>query len=323
MKWRKRTALVVAIILIVHCCVLPAAAESETAETTESIDELPGILGDAVGFLSEIAEDAAEVVQGAAGTVSEKAGEFGTAVSEQAGKASSAAGDILNRTGETVGGIAGNVSEAAGHLSETVSAVSDDVKDKAEKAASQAMSSLNGAANVVVDQAGNVKNMAVEGAETVADSVAQAYEVIRDKGSELMQMAQQVIANIDVSDPEQLNSAKEALDKVVTEAFADGSLGVKVSPETIQIITDVVFWTAVYGIQYSQNQISLPEYASLMSVVIIRNGLPTGVGFVADRLPIPGAGDLARTVTKLLIEAAYGNGQEDVLTEENEEAASS
>lgn len=329
MKWRKRTALVIAITMSLHCNAFPvAAAESESSETTETQGGLSGKIGDAFGFLSERAGEAAEAVQGAAGTVaekagelgvtaSEKAGEFGAAVSEQAGKAADAAGTFISNAGATMSGFAGDASETAAQLSEAASKVTKDVKEKAEEVAAQAMSTMSGAADVVVDQSGNIRNLAVEGAGVVADSAVQAYEVIRDKGSELMQIAQEAISKIDVSDPEALYSAKETIDKAVEESVEDGSLGVKLSQETIQIVTDVVFWSAVYGIQYTNKQISLPEYASLMSGVIIRNGLPAGVGFVADRLPIPGVGNLAKTVTTLLIEAAYQNGQEEVLTEEN------
>ena len=85
----------------------------------------------------------------------------------------------------------------------------------------------------------------------------------------------------------------------------------------------------MYGYQYSNEQITLGQYVASMSEVLIREGLPTGVGFIVSRLPImvPHADKLARDATLYLISVAYGDKsgeeiekEEDMVMEDAEEA---
>jgi hypothetical protein len=66
----------------------------------------------------------------------------------------------------------------------------------------------------------------------------------------------------------------------------------------------------MYGYQYKNEQITLGDYVSAMSEVLIREGLPTGVGFLVSILPInkiPHAESLAKEATIYLISKAYGD----------------
>ena len=88
--------------------------------------------------------------------------------------------------------------------------------------------------------------------------------------------------------------------------------------ETLKIIEDVVFGTTVYGYQYSHGIITLPEYTAIMSEIIIKAGLPTGVGYIAGLLPIPGGKYIAKEATAFLIQVAFGEDREEVLYEDVE-----
>ena len=53
----------------------------------------------------------------------------------------------------------------------------------------------------------------------------------------------------------------------------------------IRIITRIVFGAMMYSYQYSNACITLGQYVGRMSEVLIREGLPTGVGFITSILP--------------------------------------
>lgn len=57
-----------------------------------------------------------------------------------------------------------------------------------------------------------------------------------------------------------------------------------------------------------------------MSEAIIREGLPTGVGYLTDRLHVPFVGDLAEVVTTYLISLAYEDKAGDEIVAEEEAA---
>ena len=86
--------------------------------------------------------------------------------------------------------------------------------------------------------------------------------------------------------------------------------------ETLRIIEDIVFGTTVYGYQYSHGIISLPEYTAIMSEIILKAGLPTGVGYIASLLPVPGGKYIAKEATAFLIQVAFGEDREEVLYED-------
>ena len=268
-----------------------------------------GIFEDVIQFISEKADEAGKATQEAMNTAGDTLGEFGANVSEQLGTAVSGIGDYLNGFGE-------NVYEAAAQVSEAAESISKEVADRSSAIADQALTTLNGAANVVADGTGDIVNMASDSAEAVSSSAEQALDTISSMGEELSTLADAAVIGLNLTKPENIEKARAAIDEVIDNAYDKGLLGKTLSLESVQIIKDIIFGTAIYGYQYSRGLITLPEYATLLSKIIIRAGLPAGVGYVASKLPVPGAGDVAKEVTTLLVQAAFGEGEEEILYED-------
>ena len=268
-----------------------------------------GIFEDVIQYISEKADEAGKATQEAMNTAGDTLGELGANVSEQLGTAVSGIGDYLNGFGE-------NVYEAAAQVSEAAESISKDVADQSSAIADQALKTLNGAANVVVDGTGNIINMASESADAVSSSAAEALETISSMGAELSTLADAAVIGLNLTKPENIEKARAAIDQVIDNAYNKGLLGKTLDLESVQIIKDIIFGTAIYGYQYSRGLITLPEYATLLSKIIIRAGLPAGVGYIASKLPVPGAGDIAKEVTTLLVQAAFGEGEEEILYED-------
>ena len=294
------------LIALMLCAVLTASPVLASEGEPKSDGD---IFEDVIQFISEKADEAGKATQEAMNTAGDTLGEFGANVSEQIGTAVSGIGDYLNGFGQ-------NVYEAAAQVSEAAESISKDVADQSSAIADQALRTLNGAANVVVDGTGNIINMASESADAVSSSAAEALETISSMGAELSTLADAAVIGLNLTKPENIEKARAAIDQVIDNAYNKGLLGKTLDLESVQIIKDIIFGTAIYGYQYSRGLITLPEYATLLSKIIIRAGLPAGVGYVASRLPVPGAGDIAKEVTTLLVQAAFGEGEEEILYED-------
>ena len=294
------------LIALMLCAVLTASPVLASEGEPKSDGD---IFEDVIQFISEKADEAGKATQEAMNTAGDTLGEFGANVSEQIGTAVSGIGDYLNGFGQ-------NVYEAAAQVSEAAESISKDVADQSSAIADQALRTLNGAANVVVDGTGNIINMASESADAVSSSAAEALETISSMGAELSTLADAAVIGLNLTKPENIEKARAAIDQVIDNAYNKGLLGKTLDLESVQIIKDIIFGTAIYGYQYSRGLITLPEYATLLSIIIIRAGLPAGVGYVASKLPVPGAGDIAKEVTTLLVQAAFGEGEEEILYED-------
>lgn len=294
------------LIALMLCAVLTASPVLASEGEPKSDGD---IFEDVIQFISEKADEAGKATQEAMNTAGDTLGEFGANVSEQIGTAVSGIGDYLNGFGQ-------NVYEAAAQVSEAAESISKDVADQSSAIADQALRTLNGAANVVVDGTGNIINMASESADAVSSSAAEALETISSMGAELSTLADAAVIGLNLTKPENIEKARAAIDQVIDNAYNKGLLGKTLDLESVQIIKDIIFGTAIYGYQYSRGLITLPEYATLLSKIIIRAGLPAGVGYVASKLPVPGAGDIAKEVTTLLVQAAFGEGEEEILYED-------
>ena len=294
------------LIALMLCAVLTASPVLASEGEPKSDGD---IFEDVIQFISEKADEAGKATQEAMNTAGDTLGELGANVSEQLGTAVSGIGDYLNGFGE-------NVYEAAAQVSEAAESISKDVADQSSAIADQALRTLNGAANVVVDGTGNIINMASESADAVSSSAAEALETISSMGAELSTLADAAVIGLNLTKPENIEKARAAIDQVIDNAYNKGLLGKTLDLESVQIIKDIIFGTAIYGYQYSRGLITLPEYATLLSKIIIRAGLPAGVGYIASKLPVPGAGDIAKEVTTLLVQAAFGEGVEEILYED-------
>ncbi len=228
---------------------------------------------------------------------------------------------LLENVIDFVSSAAADVEKAAQDTMDAAASVSRDIAEQSKKLADQAMSAFDGAANVVVDGAGNIVNMAAEGAKTASDAVSQAMDAIKEHGAELVDLADKAVEGLHLEEPENAERARQAIDKAVDTAWTRGMFGDEISREGIQIIKDILVGATVYGYQYAHGTITLPEYAVIMSTIIIREGLPVGVGYIAGKLPVPGAGKIAKEVTALLIQAAYGEGEENTLYEDTDSGA--
>ena len=162
-----------------------------------------------------------------------------------------------------------------------------------------------------MDRAGHVIDLAAAAADYVSSEAAEALQVLQRYGTLLMNLAEAAVSGIDLSKEESWEEAKAAVDAAVDKAFDEGIIDrEKVSEEAIQIATRIVFGALMYGYQYKNEQITLGDYVSAMSEVLIREGLPTGVGFLVSILPInkiPHAESLAKEATICLISKAYGD----------------
>lgn len=190
---------------------------------------------------------------------------------------------------------------AAENISSTVSKA----KKKASSIADHALEAMDDAANMVVDEAGEVVNMATESAGKVSSAASEALDQICEKGEDLIAAAGSAVEGLDLTKAENADKARKAID-IAVEKVCSGLIGKKLDLETIRIIKDLVFGAVVYGYQYTHGSITLPEYAALMSEIIIKEGLPVGIGYIAGKLPIPGAGQIAKEAAEYLIQSAYG-----------------
>ena len=289
------------------------ATVSDTTSTEEESDKgIFGIFGDAVDFVSSKATEAGEAVQEAAGAAGDALGELGANISEQTENAVAGLGELFGDWGQ-------GISEVAGQISEAAASVSQDIAEQSKAIADQAMTTLDGAANVVVDSTGNLVNMAAEGVGKASSEAAEALGTIATQGTDLIALADEAVMGLNLTEPENIDKARDAIDTAIDDAYNDGLLRKKLSLDTIQIIKDIVFGTTVYGYQYAHGIITLSEYTAIMSEIIIKAGLPAGVGYIAGKLPIPGAGYIAKEVTAFLVQAAYGEGEEEVLYEDVEQ----
>lgn len=218
--------------------------------------------------------------------------ELGKLASEAASGIADAAGTAGGAIADAAGTAGGAIADAAGTADDAIGAVTD-------------------AGGFVVDRAGHVIDLAAVAADYVSSEATEALQVLQRYGTLLMNLAEAAVSGIDLSKEESWEEAKAAVDAAVDKAFDEGIIDrEKVSEEAIQIATRIVFGALMYGYQYKNEQITLGDYVSAMSEVLIREGLPTGVGFLVSILPInkiPHAESLAKEATIYLISKAYGD----------------
>ena len=282
--------------------------------------------------ISGAASEAGEIISGAA----EAAGGFITGTVYQAGflasgfaaEAGKVASEWGKQAGKTADGIKKALSDAgvtalgsAAELGNTTAKAAGAVAELSGKAADNAIKAVSGASDLVIDQAGHVIDLAAVGADYVSGAAGQAMIILQEKGTMIMGLAEESVANIDLEDSQNWDEAKTAVEDTIEKAYDEGILGEGVSKDTVTIVTNVVFGSLMYGYQYSNGQITLGVYAASMSEVIIKEGLPSGVGFIVKLLPlkIPHADFFAKEATAYLISKAYGDKSGDEIEAEEEQ----
>ena len=308
------------------------AGEAISGAAEQAGETISGAASQAGEVISQKAGDAGEAISGAAGVagkmIADAASTTGKAASEAAAHVSniasgfaSQAGEVLSEWGEQAGKTTDEIKENLSNAGVTIKVTAEQLgnataekasalTENAGKAADDAIQAVSGAADYVVDQAGHVVDLAAVGAGYVTASAGEAFRILQDQGKVLMKIAEDAVADIDLSQPENWETARTAVDNAIERAYEVGAIdNKKIDEETARIVTSIVFGTMMYGYQYSNGQITLGEYARGMSEILIREGLPSGVGFVVALLPIhvPHADTLAKEATYYLISVAYGD----------------
>ena len=291
----------------------------------------------------ELASEAAEAVSGAvdkAGDVvsdtGKTIGETVSGVMEQAGNLTSGfrtqAGELISdwgkKAGETADSVKESLSEAGIKMQDTASelgsATADkaaELTDKAGDVANNAIDAVKGAGDLVVDQAGHVVDLAAAGAGYVTETAGKAMKVLKDQGAALMQIAQDAVADMDLSNEQNWDVAKTKVEEAIETAYRTGVLDKAIDEDTVQLVTRIIFGSMMYTYQYNNGIITLGEYASSMSEMIMKEGLPTGVGFIINMVignKIPHSADIAKEVTYFLVSKAFGDKSGEEIESEEE-----
>ena len=307
-------------------------AASTVSDVAESVGDTVTDTAEQAGkAISGVASEAGEVISGAAGTVGsfvfgavDQAGLLASGFASEAGKVASG---WAKKAGKTADDVKKSLSDAGVTIMDTAAELGDatvktagGLAELSGKAADDAINAVSGASDFVVDSAGHVVDLAAVGANYVTDSAGQAIIILKEKGTMIMQLAEESVENIDLENPQNWDEAKTAVEDTIEKAYDEGILGKGVDEDTVTIITEIVFGSLMYGYQYSNGQITLGSYAASMSEVIIKAGLPTGVGFVVGVLPlkIPHADFFAKEATAYLIAKAYGDKSGDEIEAEEE-----
>ena len=308
-------------------------AASTVSDVAESVGDTVTDTAEQAGkAISSVASEAGEVISGAAGTVGsfvfgavDQAGLLASGFASEAGKVASG---WAKQAGKTADDVKKSLSDAGVTIKDTAAELGDatvktagGLAELSGKAADDAINAVSGASDFVVDSAGHVVDLAAAGAGYASAAAGKAIHILREKGSMIMGLAEEAVANIDLNDPQNWEKAKTAVEDTIEEAYDAGMLGEGVDEDTVIIITEIVFGTLMYSYQYANGQITLGDYAASMSEVIIKEGLPTGVGFIVAVTPlkkIPHADFIAKEATAYLIAKAYGDKSGDEIEAEEE-----
>ena len=311
---------------------ISGAADQAGKAVSDAAVQAGEAITEAADQMGKMASEAKENIGNAASGAIQQVGDFASGFASEAGKLASQWG---NWAGKTADEVKDNLTKAGVSIQVTASELGRATTDKASElteaagnAANNAIVAVKGASDMVVDQAGHVVDLAAAGASYVSDAADSALKNLQDNGTVLMQIAQNAVADIDLSNEQNWDKAKEVVATAIEKAYDTGVIKEKNNRETVELITNIVFGTMMYTYQYSKGKITLGEYAGSMSEVIIREGLPTGVGFITDILPTgPISGDIAKEATYYLLAIAYEDDsgeeieiQEEALLEEAIEA---
>lgn len=297
------------------------AGEAITDAAGQAGNVISDAAGKAGGVISNVTKDTGRALAGAGKQVGEIAAGFGSKAGEVVSGWAAAAGKTTDKIKKDLAGAGVTIMITAEQFGNATAEQASALTEKAGKTADDAIHAVSGAADYVIDQSGHVVDLAAAGAGYVTSAAGDALKILKEKGDLLMKIAEDAVADIDLSEPESWDKAKVAVDDAIEKAYDEGLLDSEViSDDTIHIVTSIVFATMMYGYQYSNNQITLGEYVGNMSEVLIREGLPSGVGFMISLLPIGGPHTelLAKEATMYLISVAYGDKSGDEIEAEEE-----
>jgi len=299
-------------------------------DAAAGISEAAGKAGEAIGGA---ASQAGGVIGGAASkageTISGAAGQAGEVIGGAAGQAGAAIGGAASQAGDIALGFAANAGDVMKQWGENVSETSDAVKqalqdagiaitvgaselgdatmekaseiiDMAGDTVDGAIAAVSNAGDFVLDQAGHVVDMASIGIGNASCEASQALDALQECGTQLVEITGDAVDGLDLDNEAVWNQAEQAIHKAIKDACNSNILPIRPDEETITILSDIMLEAAKGGYRCSKGQITLGDYTHDMSDVIIRNGIPAGVGTIAGLLT-GGNG----TAMKLAREAAF------------------
>ena len=315
------------------------AGEVISGAAGQAGEVISGAAGQAGEVISGAAGQAGEVIGGAASQAGEAisgvAGQAGEAIGGAASQAGAAIGGAASQAGDIALGFAANAGDVMKQWGENVSETSDAVKKTLEdaglaitveaaelssstmKKASDitnmagdtvdgAIAAVSNAGDFVLDQAGHVVDMASIGIGNASREASQALDALQECGTQLVEIAGDAVDGLDLDNEAVWNQAELAIHKAVKNACEKNILPIRLDEETITILSDILLVAVKGGYQCSRGRITLGDYTHGMSDVIIRNGIPAGVGTIAGLLT-GGNGTamkLAREATFLIITSA-------------------
>ena len=304
------------------------AASNTINQAGEMINDATGIAGktisDTAGQVGDFAMGTAKQIGDTATVASEQVGNIMAGFAANAQKVILEWAENAGKTAEDVkktlddAGVALTVNAAA--LGNATVEKANDIVEAAGNTAEDALNTVSNAGDFVLDQAGHVVDLASVGVDYVTDSASQAFLILQENGSTIMQTVNDALEGIDLSDETMWESGRQIVHDSIELAVKSGKIPVNIDEETINILSDVVFESAKYGVLYSKGQITVGEYTAGMSEVIIRNGVPTGVSVIAGYLSggNPVLKRLAKNAAVFVISVAYNDESEADIIEEEE-----
>ena len=302
------TDMIKRLIAAVMAFTLTTTLFAQSAMAGIEIPDLGELASEAMSGIEEAADAAGE----AAAEAAEKAGTFLTDTAQQAGETASGwakyAGETADRIKQSLEDAGVSLQITAEELGKATVDTASVLIENAGKAADDAISAVSDAGSLVVDRAGHVVDMAEAGAGYVTDAAESALQILQEKGGELMEIAQKAVEGLDLSKEENWERARSSVEAAIDRVYENGMLlGFLADRETVRTVTNIIFSTLMYGWQFAGGQITLAEYAAAMSDVIIREGLPLGVGIAVRMLPfyLPHADEIAKEAVTYLISLAF------------------
>ncbi len=282
-------------------------------------------VSEAVDWAGEVLTDVKKHVGKSVSEASDKAGEVTGGFQAQADEFLSEwiknARETADRVKESLKDAGIKIQDAAAQLGAATADKAAELTGKAGEAADDAIDAVKEARDLVVDKAGHVVDLASAGAGYVSDSASKTFQYLRENGEKLIQIGRYAVSSFDLSDPENLEQAKAAVNLAIEIAYMTGELNGAVDRQTLHTVTNILFRTLTYLSQYKEEKITLGKFTRLMSDMIIKEGLPTGVGFVVGLFDgsLPISKEVAKQVTYYLISKAYED--KDGAEIESEEAS--
>ena len=282
-------------------------------------------VSEAVDWAGEVLTDVKKHVGKSVSEASDKAGEVTGGFQAQADEFLSEwiknVGETADRVKESLKDAGIKIQDAAAQLGAATADKAAELTGKAGEAAGDAIDAVKEARDLVVDKTGHVVDLASAGAGYVSDSASKTFQYLRENGEKLIQIGRYAVSSFDLSDPENLEQAKAAVNLAIEIAYMTGELNGAVDRQTLHTVTNILFRTLTYLSQYKEEKITLGKFTRLMSDMIIKEGLPTGVGFVVGLFDgsLPISKEVAKQVTYYLISKAYED--KDGAEIESEEAS--